>query len=86
MNEPDDHYTVLGVPTDAKSEEIRAAWRFQLQAYHPDKFRDDVQRERAEEITKKTNAAWQVLGDETSRRRYDHMRGDPDITPAGTPE
>jgi curved DNA-binding protein CbpA len=74
MNGPDDHYAVLGVPSDADPDEIREAWRFTLQAYHPDKFRDAAQRERAEEITKRANAAWQVLGDETARRRYDHMR------------
>lgn len=69
-----DHYAALGVSADAETEEIRAAWRFRLAAFHPDKFRDDVQREQAEEITKRANAAWQVLGDETQRRRYDLLR------------
>lgn len=80
-----DHYAALGVPTDADAEEIRAAWRFQLAAFHPDKFRDDGQRERAEEITKRANAAWQVLGSETQRRRYDHLRADGDEPPAQIP-
>ena len=69
-----DHYAALGVAPDADADEIRAAWRFQLAAFHPDKFRDDEQRGRAEEITKRANAAWQVLGTETDRRRYDHLR------------
>ena len=61
-----DHYSALGVSPDAEADEIRAAWRFQLAAFHPDKFRDDEQRERAEEITKRANAAWQVLGHRTA--------------------
>jgi curved DNA-binding protein CbpA len=74
MNGPDDHYTTLGVNPDATTDEIREAWRFTLQAYHPDKFRDERQRDRAEEITKRANAAWEVLRDDTSRGRYDHIR------------
>lgn len=74
MTGREDHYSALGVPADAPTEDIREAWRFALQAYHPDKFRDPTQRERAEQITKRANAAWQVLGDATERRRYDHMR------------
>jgi len=67
----DDHYGALDVAPDATRDEIRAAWRFLLVAFHPDRFRDPGQRRRAEEITKRANAAWQVLGDETRRRRYD---------------
>jgi curved DNA-binding protein CbpA len=74
MNGPDDHYAILGVSSDATTEEIREAWRFTLQAFHPDKFRDESQRDRAEEITKRANAAWEVLQDDASRGRYDHIR------------
>ena len=82
MDGPDDHYAALGVAPDAEVQEIREAWRFTLQAYHPDKFRDEDLRERAERITKRANAAWQVLGDETARRRYDHMREHAPATPS----
>jgi curved DNA-binding protein CbpA len=67
----DDHYGALDVAPDATRDEIQAAWRFLLVAFHPDRFRDPGQRARAEEITKRANAAWQVLGDEARRRRYD---------------
>jgi curved DNA-binding protein CbpA len=67
----DDHYAALDVPPDASRDEIRAAWRFLLVAFHPDRFRDPGQRRRAEDITKRANAAWQVLGDPARRRRYD---------------
>lgn len=74
MRDPDDHYAALDVDPAATREEIREAWRFQLAAFHPDRFRDPGQRQRAEEITKSANAAWQVLGDESRRRRYDLRR------------
>jgi curved DNA-binding protein CbpA len=74
VRDPDDHYAALDVDPAATREEIREAWRFQLAAFHPDRFRDPAQRQRAEEITKATNAAWQVLGDESRRRRYDLRR------------
>jgi curved DNA-binding protein CbpA len=71
----DDHYAALDLEPDATRDEIRAAWRFLLVAFHPDRFRDPGQRRRAEEITKRVNAAWQVLGDEALRRRYDRTAG-----------
>ncbi|HSJ74122.1 MAG TPA: J domain-containing protein, partial [Miltoncostaeaceae bacterium] len=76
MSEGDDHYRALEVAPQASAEEIHAAWRFQLVAFHPDRFRDPGQRRRAEEITKRANAAWQVLGDPGRRRRYDRARRD----------
>ena len=69
-----DHYGALEVSPGATAEEIQQAWRFKLLAYHPDKFRDEAHRERAEEITKRANAAWQVLGDPTARAKYDRRR------------
>ena len=72
--EQHDHYGALDVSPGATAEEIQQAWRFKLLAYHPDKFRDDAHRERAEEITKRANAALQVLGDATSRARYARTR------------
>jgi hypothetical protein len=70
----DDHYGTLEVSPEAPIDEIHEAWRFKLLAYHPDRFRDADQRERAEEITKRVNAAWQVLGDPRARARYDRTR------------
>ena len=70
----DDHYEALDLAPDAPAGEVRASWRFLLAAFHPDRFRDPVQRSRAEEITKRVNAAWQVLGNPHLRRRYDLTR------------
>lgn len=74
MSADDDHYRALDVAPDAGAQEIRAAWRLLLVAFHPDRFRDPEQRRRAEEITKRANAAWQALGDPEHRRRYDRTR------------
>lgn len=70
----DDHYSALGVDRDASREVIEEAWRFRLMAFHPDRFRDTAHRERAEEMSKRLNEAWQVLGDPSARRRYDRRR------------
>ncbi len=76
-----DHYAALGVDENATHDQIHEAWRFQLMAFHPDRFRDDGQRERAEHMAKRVNAAWQVLGDASARSRYDRTRRQRDDGP-----
>jgi curved DNA-binding protein CbpA len=76
VSEGDDHYRALDVAPEASTREIHDAWRLLLVAFHPDRFRDPTQRRRAEEITKRANAAWQALGDPDRRRRYDRARRD----------
>ncbi len=70
----DDHYVALGVRQSDATETIERAWRFSVLAFHPDRFRDTTQRERAEGYTKRLNAAWEVLRDPTARARYDRAR------------
>lgn len=74
--EAQDLYTILEASPTATRGELHEAWRFKLLAYHPDRFRDPAQRHRAEEVTKRLNEAWQVLGDAVARRRYDRRRRD----------
>jgi hypothetical protein len=69
-----DHYAALDVAPDASQDEIRAAWRLMVVAFHPDRFRDADQRGRAEELSQRANAAWLVLGDPVQRARYDRTR------------
>lgn len=59
-----DPYAVLGLTPQASSAEIKAAYRALVKCHHPDAGGDD-QRIIA------LNAAWEVLRDEQSRRRYD---------------
>lgn len=85
MSASPDHYAALDVAPDASALEVRAAWRLRLVAFHPDRFRDDDQRRRAEELTQRANAAWQVLGDPVQRARYDRLRRSGAAQPAGPP-
>ncbi len=70
----DDHYQVLGVAPDAGADEVRAAWRFAIEAFHPDRYTSPEQAERAHLMAARVNAAWEVLGDPARRRRYDLSR------------
>ncbi len=64
-----DFYEVLGVPKTASEEEIKKAYRKLAFKYHPDQNPGD---KTAEEMFKKINAAYDVLGDENKRRQYDN--------------
>ena len=64
-----DFYEILGVPKTATAEEIKKAYRKLAFKYHPDQNPGD---KTAEEMFKKINAAYDVLGDENKRRQYDN--------------
>ncbi|WP_235300090.1 J domain-containing protein [Synechococcus sp. GFB01] len=61
---------MLGVSRQATAAEIKAAYRALVKRHHPDAGGDD-QRILA------LNAAWEVLGDAESRRRFDRQIGQP---------
>lgn len=62
-----DPYSVLGVGRQASSDDIRKAYRKLAKQYHPDRNRGDT---KAEERFKAVNAAFEIIGDEQKRRRY----------------
>ncbi|SFS07402.1 DnaJ domain-containing protein [Halomicrobium zhouii] len=62
-------YDVLGVPPDASTDRIRAAYRERLKESHPD-LNDD---EDANEATRRIIRARDVLTDESERERYDEV-------------
>jgi len=63
-----DYYEVLGVDRSATREEIRRAFRKLALQYHPDRNPGDKEAERK---FKEAAEAYEVLGDEEKRARYD---------------
>lgn len=64
----EDHYKILGVQKDADADSIKKAYRIMAKKYHPDKNSGDKE---AEEMFKKISAAYDILGDENKRAKYD---------------
>lgn len=65
-----DYYKVLGIDKKASAAEIKKAYRKLAVKYHPDKNPDD---KLAEEKFKELNEAYEVLGDEGKRKKYDEF-------------
>jgi len=65
-----DYYEVLEVTKTASYEEIKKAYRKKAIQYHPDKNPGDKS---AEEKFKEAAEAYEVLGNEDKRRRYDQF-------------
>jgi DnaJ-class molecular chaperone len=61
-------YETLGVTSDASQEEIRQAYRKAAKETHPDL---NPGRPEAEKRFKEINAAYDIIGDEDKRKRYD---------------
>lgn len=66
-----DYYQVLGVPKNAPQAEIKKAYRKLAQQFHPDANPGNTQ---AEERFKEISAAYDVIGDQDKRARYDEVR------------
>lgn len=76
-----DYYEILGVAKGATADEIKSAYRKMAMKYHPDRNPGDKE---AEEKFKEASEAYEVLADETKRKRYDQfghqgMRGGQDF-------
>ena len=66
-----DYYSVLGVEQGASTKEISKAYRTLARKYHPDTNAGDA---KAEETFKEISAAYEVIGDEATRKKYDEFR------------
>ena len=66
------YYKALGVARSASSREIKKAYHQLAKQYHPDKVEKDEDKPAAEAMFKKVARAYEVLGDEDLRRRYDN--------------
>ncbi len=73
MGERQTFYQILGVPTNAKPEEIRAAYLAKARKLHPDNFRNASKRDqtRSEELMRELNQAWSTLSNREKRSKYD---------------
>ena len=70
-----DPYSELGVAKGSTADDIRKAFRKLAKAHHPDRNPGDA---KAEERFKRVSAAFDILGDEDKRRKYDRGEIDAD--------
>lgn len=65
-----DYYEILGVDRKAGQDDIKKAYRKLAKKYHPDAHPND---KKAEDKFKEANEAYEVLGDEQKRKKYDQF-------------
>ncbi|MDM7999034.1 MAG: DnaJ domain-containing protein, partial [Dehalococcoidia bacterium] len=65
-----DYYKIMGVDKKATAKDIKAAYRRLARQYHPDVNPGNKQ---AEAKFKEINEAYEVLGDEEKRKKYDEL-------------
>lgn len=73
-----DHYDTLGVPKDASADDIKKAYRKKASKAHPDRHDD---KEAAGREMAKINQAYDCLGDQARRARYDQTGSDDTTDP-----
>ena len=64
-----DYYEILGVSKDATSQAIKSAYRKLARKYHPDVNKSPDAQAKFKDI----NEAYEVLGDDNKRKRYDQL-------------
>lgn len=75
-----DPYTVLGVSKSANAADIKKAFRRLAKKYHPDQNKDDP---KAQEKFSEVNQAYEVVGDEDNRKKFDRGEIDAEGKPRG---
>lgn len=79
ISESRDYYKILGVPRNAKKQQIVKAYRKAAQKWHPDNFPDEEEKKRAQKKFIDIAAAKEVLTDEEKRAKFD--RGEDPLDP-----
>lgn len=67
-----DYYQVLGINSEATSEEIKRAYRKLVLEHHPDR---NWGKGDSEDLIREINEAYHTLGQEETRRQYDFQQG-----------
>jgi molecular chaperone DnaJ len=67
---PENYYDILGVTETATQDDIKKAYRKLAKENHPDKGGN-------EELFKKISVAYDTIGDENKRKKYDIQRNNP---------
>ena len=65
-----DYYQILGVPRTATADEIKKAFRKLARVHHPDVAKD---KKAGEKKFKEINEAYEVLGEDEKRKKYDQL-------------
>ncbi|KAK0935048.1 hypothetical protein LTR29_013368 [Friedmanniomyces endolithicus] len=68
---PPDPYLALGVAQDASAAAIKLQYRKLVLKFHPDKVQDESQKQVAADQFHKIQTAWEIVGEEDKRKRYD---------------
>tara|TARA_B100000780_G_scaffold147622_1_gene103156 strand:- start:580 stop:1479 length:900 start_codon:yes stop_codon:yes gene_type:complete len=69
-----DYYQILGVPTDATPELIKAVYKALVKLYHPDVFQGDSKF--AQKKLQSINEAFEILSNEVKRGKYNEQYED----------
>ncbi len=72
-----DYYQLLGVSPQASVAEIRQAYARLAREKHPDRFRDEAEKKRAQSAFQDITTAFNALTNPKSRQEYDAMRDKP---------
>jgi curved DNA-binding protein CbpA len=67
----ENYYSILGIMQNATPGEIKKAYLGLVQKYHPDRFANEQEKQKAHEIFSRVTAAYRTLSDERLRARYD---------------
>ena len=68
---PPDPYIALGLAKDATAAAIKTQYRKLALKFHPDKVQDDAQKQAAADQFHKIQTAYEIVGDDDRRGRYD---------------
>lgn len=67
----DDYYEVLGLSKNASEKDIKKSYRKLALQYHPDKVKEEKDKEESEKIFVAVNEAYAVLSDDEKKKIYD---------------